>query len=214
MGWMQKKINTPSITSYYSLNSKTPYLLVGLGNPGKKYENNYHNVGFLCLDDFVSKNSQEWHKKDNFNAEVAEFFLNDNRIISIKPQTFMNNSGQAVKKVADYYKVNKNKIVIIHDDFDLEFGTIRTRYGGSSGGHNGVDSIIELLGEDFNRIRIGIKSSQIEGLSAGDIVLHNFPKDQQNEFMPMFKEVGSIINEFIFSQSEIINSETRKFILN
>ena len=209
---MQKKINTPSVTSFYSLNSTPVYLVVGLGNPGEKYKLNYHNAGFLSIDDLVSKNNSSWHLKNSFNAEVSEFYLNDNKIIGIKPNTFMNNSGDAVKKVLDFYKINLSNLIVVYDDFDLEFGTIRTRFDGSSGGHNGIESIINSIGEKFNRIRIGIRSDTNAILSASDIVLKNFSKDEQLHFADLYKEVNSIIYEFVHSHSENINAETRSFI--
>ncbi len=210
---MQKKINTPSITSFYSLNSTPVYLIVGLGNPGEKYKLNYHNAGFLSVENLVLSNDSSWHLKNNFNAELAEFYLNENKIISIKPNTYMNNSGDAVKKVMDFYKIDQNKVIVIHDDSDLEYGVIRTRFGGSSGGHNGIESIINSLGEEFNRVRIGIRSDINKNESAGDMVLKNFSKNEQSHFPELYKETTSMIQEFIYSHSNNINSETRSFLL-
>ncbi len=124
-------------------------LIVGLGNPGEKYEATRHNLGFRVVDEMVSN----WKKEDKFKGEIAK----EDNIIFLKPLTHMNLSGIAVEKVAKYFKVPVSDIVVIHDELDLPLGKIKVRVGGSAAGHHGVESIINLLGDDkFTRVRIGI----------------------------------------------------------
>ena len=216
MGLMQRKMNIPPVSFTYNMDYSTRYLIVGLGNPGKEYALNYHNIGYLAVDSYVqSKQSgQEFTENKKFDSLIAEINLDNNKIFVCKPLTFMNNSGDAVKKIVEFYKIKKDKIIAIYDDFDLEFGLIRTRPDGSSAGHNGIESIINQIGDEFNRIRIGIKSKDLHiNKSAGDIVLKNFSKIQQSSFSDLFKEINSILTEFIYSKSEQIPSETRNFLL-
>ncbi len=143
-------------------------IVIGLGNPGKKYVPTRHNVGFFVLDLIIKKAKKQENKESillkdfklekKFEAEIAKFELGGEGIILVKPHTFMNNSGEAVKKIVDFYKIDPiNDLVVIHDDIDVELGKIRIKSKGSSAGHNGVQSIIDNLGIDhFLRVRIGI----------------------------------------------------------
>lgn len=130
-------------------------LIFGLGNPGEKYEQTRHNLGFMVLDKMVP---DKWSKEDKFKAEVYKL---DKGLTMVKPLTYMNNSGLAVSLLADYYKVQPEDIIVIHDDLDLRMGKIKVRMGGSGGGHHGVESIISALGTDkFVRVRLGIGNLQ------------------------------------------------------
>ncbi|MGC9360279.1 MAG: aminoacyl-tRNA hydrolase [Anaerolineae bacterium] len=133
-----------------------PFLIVGLGNPGARYERTRHNVGFWCID----RLAQEWgpsRERRRFKGLLSELRLGSRRVILLKPQTFMNDSGDAVVPAVGWYKTPSSRLLVIHDDLDLPVGRMRVREGGSSGGHRGVDSIIERLGDDrFLRLRIGI----------------------------------------------------------
>lgn len=137
-------------------------LIIGLGNPGKKYQNTRHNVGFMALD-FIVKNwlikndFTEWKEVKRFQAEISEGAVNGEKIILAKPQTFMNDSGLSVQSLLSYYKLSPNDLMVIHDDLDIEFGKYKIQTDRSSAGHNGVQSIIDHLGtQNFTRIRIGI----------------------------------------------------------
>lgn len=125
-------------------------LVVGLGNPGKKFEQTRHNIGWRTLDAL----GVQCHPEAKFTARVTQC----GDVVYCQPMTFMNHSGKAVRAVADYYKIKPRDVIVLHDDIDLPFGMVRLRSGGSAGGHNGVQSIIDHLGtEAFPRIRIGIK---------------------------------------------------------
>lgn len=131
-------------------------LIFGLGNPGAKYQTTKHNIGFMVVDQ-LAKNLNLTFNQTKFKSLYAEGRLGDEKIILIKPQTYMNLSGEAVQPWMDFYKLTKEDIIIIYDDMDLEVGKIRLRLKGGAGGHNGVKSIIQHLGEpNFNRIRIGV----------------------------------------------------------
>ncbi len=132
-------------------------IFVGLGNPTAEYANTKHNVGFMLADKIAEELSAgDW--RANFNALVAETFLDGEKILIVKPQTFMNLSGEAVAPIVNFYKIDAENLIVAHDDMDLPIGTIRLRPKGSSGGHRGVESIIQHLGgeEKFPRVRIGI----------------------------------------------------------
>lgn len=132
-------------------------IIVGLGNPTLKYSKTRHNVGFETID-VLSKKHKIKVKKNQFKALIGEGFINDEKVILVKPMTYMNNSGEAVKEIVDYYKVNPNEnLIVISDDLNLDVGVIRLRSKGSAGGHNGLKSIIKCVGtESFDRVRIGV----------------------------------------------------------
>ena len=133
--------------------------LIGLGNPGKKFSKSRHNVGFLILENLSKKYNSNFLLKDKLKSFCAEFKINNSTYRLFLPNTFMNNSGDAVRAIVDWYKINLDQLFVIVDDKDLPLGKIRFRKKGSSGGHNGLKSIIEKLQtHNFNRIRIGIGS--------------------------------------------------------
>jgi len=166
---------------------KVKTLIVGLGNPGNKYVHTRHNVGFMVLDKLCDG---EFKLEKKFNAEICEL---DNEIILLKPQTFMNLSGEAIKSFADYYKVDPKDIWVIHDDLDISFGEIRVREGGSSAGHKGIESIIKHLGtQDFLRFRIGVKNEMLDKIETEDFVLQGF-SENENKKLP--KVINICINE-------------------
>ena len=153
--------------------------LIGLGNPGKKYSNNRHNIGFLLLENFSKKLNSNFLLKDKLKSCYSEFKINNSTYRLFLPNTFMNNSGDAVRAIVDWYKINLDQIFVIVDDKDLPLGKIRFRKKGSSGGHNGLKSIIEKLQtNNFNRIRIGIGSQPL--------------KNEKNNFNTISHVLGNI----------------------
>ncbi len=133
-------------------------LIIGLGNPGDKYLKTRHNLGFMALDEYVKKHLDgsevSWELDNKFKSEILKL---SSDLWLVKPQTFMNNSGQAVQLLTSYYKIPSTDLIVIHDDLDLVLGKIKVRLGGAAGGHHGVESIINTLGTDqFNRLRLGI----------------------------------------------------------
>lgn len=126
------------------------FLIVGLGNPGQKYQNNRHNIGFKVVDSLISSLNATKQSDKNFQGEVYK----SNQILLLKPQTFMNLSGKSVQSVRNFYKINE--FLVLHDELDLPFGAVRFKFGGGSGGHNGLKSIDALCGNEYYRIRYGI----------------------------------------------------------
>ena len=137
--------------------NKNEIFIIGLGNPGKEYIKNRHNIGFLLLEHFSEKYDAPFALKSKFKSRYTEFKINDYIYRLFLPNTYMNNSGDAVRAIVDWYKINLDKLFIVADDIDLPLGKIRFRKKGSSGGHNGLKDIInKLQTENFNRIKIGI----------------------------------------------------------
>lgn len=130
-------------------------LLVGLGNPGSEYAATRHNIGFMAVDRLVRRHSFPAFK-DKFNAQVAEGVIGSEKVILLKPQTYMNESGQAVLAACAFYKIKPSDIIVIHDDMDLAAGKVRVKTGGGSGGHNGIKSIDAHIGTDYARVRVGV----------------------------------------------------------
>ena len=153
-------------------------LIVGLGNPGNKYKGNRHNVGFMAIDILANNNGININKL-KFHAAIGDGRINNEKVILMKPLTYMNNSGIAVKECADYYNIDIRDIIVICDDIDIPFGTIRIKKKGSAGTHNGLKSIIYHLQDDeFPRIKISV-GKKIPQMNLADFVLSNFNKDEK-----------------------------------
>ena len=160
------------------MTENTPSLIVGLGNPGKEYAGNRHNIGFMAIDTFV-KRHRILNMKVQGKAIVYSGMFQGHKVILAKPQTFMNLSGQSVQALANFYKLPLEQVIIVHDDLDLPFGTLRIRQEGGAGGQNGIRSIIEKLGTNvFPRMRMGIDRPPGR-MDAAAYVLQDFGKDQQ-----------------------------------
>lgn len=167
-------------------------LVVGLGNPGKEYENTRHNVGFMIVDQYIK--SVDW--KNKFDGLYHVETINGEKVIFLKPQTFMNLSGNSVRKVVDFYHIEPNDILVIHDDLDLPFEKLRLKRNSSSGGHNGIKSIISSLGTDsFCRLKIGIDNGKKENTI--DFVLSKFSKEELNYLEKNAKLYSDIIDSFL-----------------
>jgi len=166
-------------------------LIVGLGNPGEEYKNTRHNVGFLCVDELQKEpalNSTSWILKKNFKAHISTATYKTTKIYLVKPQTFMNLSGQSVALLAGFFKVKSDNIWIIHDDKDLPLGKLRIRNMGSSGGHNGIKSIAKSLGTlSFGRFRIGIATEHLENIDTSLYVLGKLSNNEKEEIQKTIK---------------------------
>ncbi|MFA6982289.1 MAG: aminoacyl-tRNA hydrolase [Patescibacteria group bacterium] len=153
-------------------------IIVGLGNPGKQYEKNRHNVGFMLLDDYVSKKNLSWSEEKKLQGEVSKH----EDLVLVKPDTFMNASGDCVSKVLSYYKVGLDDLVVIHDDVDLEFGKTVFKKGSGSAGHHGVEDIILKVGsQDFWRYRVGVGRPENVDLEVSDWVLSDLSSAQLDD---------------------------------
>lgn len=174
------------------------YIVAGLGNPGGKYENTRHNVGFHVIDTLADRMGVRVDEKKHF-ALCGKGILAGQRVVLLKPQTYMNNSGQSLRAAADFYKVAPEEIIVISDDIDLEQGQLRIRLKGSAGGHNGLKSIIQHLGsQDFPRVRVGI-GGKPEGWDLADYVLGqlkgNDAEAMQNAYHTAADAVEVMISE-------------------
>ena len=190
--------------------------LIGLGNPGKKYLNNRHNIGFLLLENFSKKYNSNFLLKDKLKSSCSEFKIKDSTYRLFLPNTFMNNSGDAVRAIVDWYKINLNQLFIIVDDKDLPLGKIRFRKKGSSGGHNGLKSIIEKLQtKNFNRIRIGIGSPpsihSTNNFNTVSHVLGNISPEEKSTLEKVYKQVIESLEQLNTRKEEFIMSELNSF---
>ncbi|MBT4120812.1 MAG: aminoacyl-tRNA hydrolase [Candidatus Magasanikbacteria bacterium] len=168
-------------------------LIVGLGNPGKRYEKTRHNVGFMILDKLREKlGSSGWSLSKKFNSETSGLTLNGEKVILAKPMTFMNASGQSVQLIAHFYKVAPEDIIVVHDDKDLKLGDVRVQEDRSHAGHNGIKSIIEHIGtQKFTRVRVGVASENEKKMrDTAKFVLHKFGYFEK-------KKVEEIVNKSI-----------------
>lgn len=175
-------------------------IIVGLGNPGSKYSQTRHNVGFMVVDAFAQKNNLKWEANKKLKAEI----IKDGNTLLIKPQTFMNLSGEAVQAVLSYYKLLPKKLgliqkkdsdlsdtlTVIHDDLDIEFGNYKTSINSRSAGHRGVQSIINhLKTKKFQRIRIGIRNESLKNIPPDKFVLQKFNNEEMKTIEPLIPEI-------------------------
>jgi len=190
--------------------------LIGLGNPGKKYSKSRHNIGFLVLENLSRKYNSNFLLKDKLKSSCSEFKINNSTYRLFLPNTFMNNSGDAVRAIVDWYKINLDQVFIIVDDKDLPLGKIRFRKKGSSGGHNGLKSIIEKLQtHDFNRIRIGIGSppsnKEINNFNTISHVLGNISLEEKLILDKVYKRVIESLEQLTIKKEELIMNELNSF---
>jgi PTH1 family peptidyl-tRNA hydrolase len=199
---------------YYTVGLNKTLLIVGLGNPGKDYDGTRHNIGFDVLNKFVSEHDEfePWIAKKDLKCQLASGQLGEARVLAIKPQTFMNLSGDAVQAVMNFYKLPAEQVLVVHDELDINFGQIRLRKGGTSAGHNGLKSIIGHIGEDFGRVRIGIGPKKPVRMDSADFVLQAFSKEDQEQLPNLLKEATAILSEYVFSGGQL-NEETRNFLV-
>lgn len=212
MALFQKRPQLSDPIQYTTLSLHKTLLIVGLGNPGEEYARTRHNVGFMCLDDFAAKNDfQPWVAKKDLKCELSQATLGDTRVLLVKPQTFMNLSGEAVQAVQHFYKLTNQQTVVVHDEIDVNFGSIRVRVGGSSAGNNGIKSISQHIGEDYARVRVGIGPKQPKQMDTADFVLQDFSKAEQEKLPNMLREVGALLSEYAYGAT--FTAETRSFLL-
>ena len=167
-------------------NEPISHIVVGLGNPGDKYFHTRHNAGFLALD-YISQKANTKIDRSKFKALVGEASIGGKRVLLMKPQTFMNLSGEAVAEAANFYKIAPENIIVIFDDISLDVGRVRVRRDGSAGGHNGIKSIIACIGsEKFPRIKIGVGQKPHPDFDLADWVLSEFSKEDKEKLFNMF----------------------------
>ena len=173
-------------------------VVIGLGNPGKKYEKTRHNIGFIAVDNLRKKMNIS-DEREKFQALVSEKNIDGEKVIFLKPQTFMNLSGNSVIEIVNFYKLDPKKdIIVIYDDMDLSFGDIRIREKGSSGGHNGIKSIISHIGEEFIRIKCGIGAKEKDAV---EHVLGEFNQTEQKDLEEILEKIYNCVIEMLSVQN-------------
>lgn len=197
----------------YTLGLNKTMLIVGLGNVGQEYIGTRHNTGFMCLDSFAeAQDMPEWVQKKDMKCLITVGNIINTRIIMMKPTTMMNLSGEAVQAVAAFYKLQAADTYIVYDELDIDFGTIRCRMGGGAAGHNGIKSVIQHVGPDFGRIRIGVGPKHPPQIDSADYVLQRFDKDQSTHIKDMEREVSALLMETVASGE--LPHESRQFMLS
>lgn len=181
---------------------KIEYIIAGLGNPGSRYEDTRHNAGFKALDLLAKKEGFEF-KKLKFKALIADEVIAGVRCLIMKPQTMMNLSGDAIFEAAEYYNIPDENVIVLFDDVSLDIGRIRIRRKGSAGGHNGIKSIISVIGEEFPRVKIGVGKKPNAEWDMKDWVLSDFPKESE-------KELETALENSVEAVKLLVNGETDK----
>ncbi len=191
-----KYLSSQNISFDVSKNEGFIKLIVGLGNVGKKYHGTRHNIGFDILEEYAHQNGfPEFKENKKFFGELSEKFIAGKKVILLKPSTMMNLSGKSVRTVADFYKIPPQSILIIHDELDLNYGTVKLKEGGAGKStHNGLRDISKQLAtNDFSRLRIGIKNDLLEKMDATDFVLGKFSRDEQANLPKIITEALNLI---------------------
>lgn len=182
--------------------SALEYIIAGLGNPGAKYEMTRHNAGFLALDLYAVRNNADI-KKLKYHSLVREVTVSGKRCLLMKPQTFMNNSGEAIGEAARFYKIPPERVIVISDDTTLDVGKIRIRRKGSAGGHNGLKSIIAHLGsEDFPRVKIGVGKKPDAYTDLAEWVLARFPKESEADLKNALENALSAVELIVAGETD------------
>lgn len=176
-------------------------VIVGLGNVGSAYDNTYHNMGFRAVDEFARKNGFIFNKS-KFSGTIAEGMFEGEKVVLLKPSTFMNLSGQSVRQIVSMFKLDLTNLLVVYDDIDLPVAAIRIRKSGSAGTHNGMRNIIAELGSgDFARLRIGI--GRDERMNLADYVLSHVSKENNEKLEPAFKNVVNVMEQFIKVKGDV-----------
>lgn len=211
MALFQKKPIVGTSVPLYTTGLSKSIVIVGLGNPGTEYDGTRHNIGFAALDSLCRALDGEWILKKDLSCHLASLTVSDNRVLLLKPTTFMNRSGEAVQAVLNFYKLQASQVIVAHDELDVDFGQIRTRMGGSAAGHNGIKSLIQHIGEDFGRVRIGIGPKTPPQIDSADFVLARFNESEISEMPNLIKETTALLSELAHGSS--LTPETRYFIV-
>ena len=179
-------------------------LLVGLGNPTPDSENNRHNIGFKIID-AINKKFGLSKQKPKFKGLLTTGNIGDQKVYAIKPLTFMNNSGICIRELIEYFKIDAEDVIVFHDDLDVEFGKIKTKFSGSSAGHNGIASIDKFIGKDYSRVRIGIGKPK-DKTEVSDFVLQNFDEDEMLGLEKITNNITDSISILIDKKLDLFSS--------
>tara|TARA_B100000530_G_scaffold202401_1_gene129166 strand:+ start:229 stop:789 length:561 start_codon:yes stop_codon:yes gene_type:complete len=179
-------------------------LLVGLGNPTPNSENNRHNVGFKIID-AINKKFGLSKQKPKFKGLLTTGEISKQKVYAIKPLTFMNNSGICIRELIEYFKIEAQNVIVFHDDLDVEFGKIKTKFSGSSAGHNGIESIDKFIGKEYSRVRVGIGKPK-NNIEISDYVLQNFDEEEVLEMEKITKNITDSIDMLVSKKLDLFSS--------
>ena len=179
-------------------------LFVGLGNPTPDSENNRHNIGFKMID-AINRKFGLSKQKPKFKGLLTTGNINEKKTYAIKPLTFMNNSGICIRELIEYFKIDAEDVIVFHDDLDIDFGKIKAKFGGSSAGHNGIESIDKFIGKDYSRVRIGIGKPKTKG-DVSDHVLKDFDEDEMQELEKIINNITDSISILIDKKLDLFSS--------
>ena len=180
-------------------------LFVGLGNPTQDSKNNRHNIGFKVIDAINNKFGLS-KQKPKFKGLLTTGKIGDKKVYAIKPLTFMNNSGICIRELIEYFKIDPENVIVFHDDLDVDFKKIKAKFGGSSAGHNGIESIDKFIGKDYARVRVGIGKPE-KKIEVSDFVLTNFSEEEK-------EQLGKVIQNIIESMPILIDKKLDLFSSN
>ena len=179
-------------------------LFVGLGNPTPDSQNNRHNIGFKIIDAMNNKFGLS-KQKPKFKGLLTTGQIDNNKIYAIKPLTFMNNSGIFIRELIEYFKIDAEDVIVFHDDLDIDFGKIKAKFGGSSAGHNGIESIDKFIGKEYSRVRVGIGKPDNK-ISTSDYVLNDFSEDEIEKLNIITKNIIESISMLIDKKLDLFSS--------
>ena len=179
-------------------------LFVGLGNPTPDSENNRHNIGFKVIDAINQKFGLS-KQKPKFKGLLTTGNIEEKKIYAIKPLTFMNNSGICIRELIEYFKINAEDVIVFHDDLDIDFGKIKAKFGGSSAGHNGIESIDKFIGKEYSRVRIGIGKPK-GNIEVADYVLQNFDDDETINVEKILDNINDSISFLVEKKLDLFSS--------
>ena len=179
-------------------------LLIGLGNPTPNSENNRHNVGFKIID-AINKKFGLSKQKPKFKGLLTTGEISKQKVYAIKPLTFMNNSGICIRELIEYFKIEAQNVIVFHDDLDVEFGKIKTKFSGSSAGHNGIESIDKFIGKEYSRVRVGIGKPK-NNIEISDYVLQNFDEEEVLEIEKITKNITDSIDILVSKKLDLFSS--------
>ena len=180
-------------------------LLVGLGNPNPNNSNNRHNVGFLVIDE-INKKFKLSKQKPKFKGLLTTGNINEQKVYAIKPLTFMNSSGVCIKELIEYFKIDVKNVFVFHDDMDIDLGKVKVKFGGSSAGHNGIESIDKNIGKNYSRVRIGIGRPKKNSTGA-DHVLDNFSNEEMDNVQIVTKSIIESLSILISRDLDLFSSK-------
>ena len=180
-------------------------LLVGLGNPNPNNKNNRHNVGFFVID-AINQKFKLSKQKPKFKGLLTTGTIEEQKVYAIKPLTFMNSSGICIKELIEYFKININDVFVFHDDMDIDIGKVKVKFGGSSAGHNGIESIDKNIGKSYSRIRIGVGRPK-NNSTAADHVLDNFSGDEKQSMDEVTKNIIDSLSILIKKDLDLFSSK-------